>query len=409
MINVEEIRSQFPILKQTINGHPLVYLDSSASSQKPLAVIEAMDRYYREVHSNVHRGVHTLGNKATEAYEEAREKVQRFIGAKSWREVVFFRGTTAALNFVASAYARRFLREGDEILINPMEHHANLIPWQQAAKATGALLKYIPLEEDGTLSLPRIEGMITSRTKLVAMAQVSNVMGCLNPIRETAELVHRSGGVMVVDAAQSAPHMPIDVAALEADFLAFSGHKMCGPTGIGVLYGRKELLEKLDPIEFGGEMIDVVELYDSTWREIPWRFEAGTPMIAEAVGLSAAIDFLEQIGMDEIATHSEKLAKYAYQRLKEIPDVILYGSPENRQSLVTFNIEGIHAHDTATILDAEGIAVRAGHHCAQPLMRILGVPATARASFYLYTKEEEIDLLAEGIVKAKEFFKDVAR
>lgn len=409
MIHVEEIRKQFPILSQKVNGHPLIYLDSSASSQKPLSVIEAMNRYYKEYHSNVHRGVHTLGNLATEAYEEAREKTKRFIGAKSGKEIVFFRGTTSALNFVAYAYARRFLREGDEILITPMEHHANLIPWQQAAKATGATLKYIPLEPDGTLSLAQIEKAITANTKLVAMTHLSNVLGCINPVKETAEMVHRVGGIMVVDAAQSAPHLPINVQDLGADFLAFSGHKMLGPTGIGVLYGKREILEKLDPVEYGGEMIDVVELYDSTWREIPWRFEAGTPMIAEAVGLSKAIDFLTEIGMEEISAHSERLARYAYERLAEIPNVTLYGSAENRHSLVTFNVDGVHAHDTATVLDAEGIAVRAGHHCAQPLMRILKVPATVRASFYLYTTEEEIDLLVKGISKVKEYFGHVTR
>ncbi|MBE3553765.1 MAG: cysteine desulfurase [Thermicanus sp.] len=408
-MNIEEIRKQFPILQERIHDHPLVYLDSSATSQKPLSVLKAMDHYYREYNSNVHRGVHTLGNKATEAYEEAREKVKRFIGAKSSREIIFTRGATSALNLVAHAYARRFLREGDEILLTPMEHHANLIPWQQAVKAVGAVLKYIPLGEDGTLSLEEIRKAMTPRTKLVAMAHLSNVLGCINPIRETADLAHQHGAIMVVDAAQSAPHLPLRVQELGADFLAFSGHKMCGPTGIGVLYGKKELLEKMEPVEYGGEMIDVVELYDSTWREIPWRFEAGTPMIAEAVGLSAAIDFLSEIGMEEIAAHGERLAKYAYERLREIPGVTLYGSPENRHSLVTFNVEGVHAHDTATVLDAEGIAVRAGHHCAQPLMRTLGVSATARASFYLYNMEEEIDRLVEGIAKVKEYFDYVTR
>lgn len=403
-MNILEIRKYFPILKEEVNGHPLVYLDSGATSQKPIQVIEAVDRFYKEYNSNVHRGVHTLGNRATDAYEGTREKVRKFINAKHYEEIIFTRGTTAALNLVATAYARAFIKEGEEIVITPMEHHANLIPWQQAAKATGATLKYIPLQADGTISIEDVRATITPKTRLVAMAHISNVLGCINPIEETARIAHENGAIMVVDGAQSVPHMPIDVQALDVDFFAFSAHKMLGPTGVGILYGKRELLEKMEPIEFGGEMIDVVDLYDTTWRELPWKFEPGTPMIASAIGLGAAIDFLTEIGMEAIAEHDRLLAQYAYEQLSTVSGIEIYGSKENRTSLVTFNLKGVHAHDTATILDAEGIAVRAGHHCAQPLTRILGVPATARASFYLYNTEEEVDALVKGLAKAKEYF-----
>lgn len=398
----------FPILKQKVNGHRLVYLDSSASSQKPFQVIEAVERYYKEINSNVHRGVHTLGTRATEAYEGAREKVRQFIGARSEKEIIFTRGTTSALNLVAHSYARARLGPGDEIVLTPAEHHSNLIPWQQAAKATGADLKYLPLEPDGTLDLNKVRDAITERTKLLAIAQVSNVLGTINPIRELADMVHRQGGVIVVDGAQSVPHMKVDVQELDIDFLAFSGHKMMAPTGIGVLYGKESLLEEMEPLEYGGEMIDHVDLYESTWTDLPWKFEGGTPIIAGAIGLSAAIDYLESVGMDNVHRHDRELAVYAQNRLEEIEGVTVYG-PRDRTSLVTFNVEGIHPHDVATVLDAEGIAVRAGHHCAQPLMRWLGVTATVRASFYLYNDESDIDCLAEGIQKTKEYFKNVLR
>lgn len=407
-MNITEIRKHFPILHQQVNGHPLVYLDSGATSQKPIQVIEAMETFFKEYNSNVHRGVHTLGTRATDAYEGAREKVQRFINAKSYEEIIFTRGTTTALNIVARSYARAFIKEGDEIVITPMEHHANLIPWQQAAKATGATLKYIPLQEDGTIRIEDVRATITPKTRLVAMTHLSNVLGCVNPIKETAQIAHENGAVIVVDAAQSVPHMPVDVQELDVDFMAFSGHKMCGPTGIGVLYGKREHLNRMEPVEFGGEMIDVVDLYDSTWRELPWKFEAGTPMIAEAIGLAAAVDFLTQIGMEQIAEHDRTLSQYAYEQASKVPGITIYGSRENRTSLVTFNIDGVHAHDTATVLDAEGIAVRAGHHCAQPLMRILKVPATARASFYLYNTEEEVDIWVKALAKVKEYFNHVS-
>ncbi|NIK69990.1 MULTISPECIES: cysteine desulfurase [unclassified Paenibacillus] len=403
-MNIEAVREQFPILHQQVNGHPLVYLDSAASSQKPRSVIDAVSRYYELDHSNVHRGVHTLGSRATDAYEGAREKVAKFLNAKSAEEIVFTRGTTTALNLVASSYARTVCKEGDEIVITPMEHHANLIPWQQAAKATGATLKYIPLQPDGTISLADVEQTVTPNTKVVAMTYVSNVLGVVNPIKEVTAIAHKNGAVMVVDGAQSTPHMKVDIQDLDCDFYAFSGHKMCGPTGIGALYGKKSLLENMEPIEYGGEMIDFVDLYESTWKESPYRFEGGTPIIAGAVGLGAAIDFLEQIGLDEIDNHEKRMAAYAYDKLSTIEDVTIYGPKANRVGLVTFNLGDIHPHDVSTVLDSYGIAIRAGHHCAQPLMRWLNVSATARASFYLYNNEEEIDRLVDGLIRTKEFF-----
>ncbi|MGM0747606.1 MAG: cysteine desulfurase SufS [Bacillota bacterium] len=405
-MNITDIREQFPILHQQVNGHDLVYLDSAATSQKPRAVIEAVDQYYNHYNSNVHRGVHTLGTKATDGYEGAREKVRKFINASSMQEIIFTKGTTTSLNMVALSYARANLKQGDEIVITYMEHHANIIPWQQAAKATGATLKYIPLQEDGTLSLEDVKQTVTSNTKIVAVSHVSNVLGTINPIKEIAKIAHDNGAIIVVDGAQSTPHIKIDVQDLDCDFFALSSHKMCGPTGIGVLYGKKALLENMEPAEFGGEMIDFVGLYESTWKELPWKFEAGTPIIAGAIGLGAAIDFLEEIGLDKISRHEHKLASYALERFRQLDGVTVYG-PEERAGLVTFNLEDVHPHDVATVLDSEGIAVRAGHHCAQPLMKWLDVSATARASFYLYNTEEEIDKLAEALQKTKEYFTNV--
>jgi cysteine desulfurase / selenocysteine lyase len=405
-MNVQEVRQLFPILDQEVNGKPLVYLDSAATSQKPLPVIEALNQYYRGYNSNVHRGVHTLGTKATDAYEGAREKVRKFINAKSTQEIIFTRGTTTALNTVAASYGRANLREGDEIVITYMEHHSNIIPWQQVAKYTGATLKYIPLQEDGSISLEDVKKTVTPNTKIVSVMQVSNVLGAINPIKQIAQIAHQNGAVMVVDAAQSAPHMKVDVQDLDCDFLAFSGHKMCGPTGIGVLYGKRSLLEQMEPVEFGGEMIDFVGLYESTWKELPWKFEGGTPIIAGAIGLGAAIDFLEQIGLENIMAYEHQLAQYALEQLSAIEGLTIYG-PKERAGLVTFNIDNVHPHDVATVLDAEGIAVRAGHHCAQPLMKWLHVSATARASFYLYNTEEDIDRLVAALKKTKEYFSHV--
>ncbi|OUM98269.1 MAG: cysteine desulfurase [Paenibacillaceae bacterium ZCTH02-B3] len=397
------LKEEFPILHQEVNGHPLVYLDNAATSQKPRAVLDAMRRYYERDNANVHRGVHTLGARATEAYEGAREKVARFLNAEP-REIIFTRGTTSAINLAAHGYARKHLREGDEIVITPMEHHSNLIPWQEAARKTGAVLKYIPLQPDGTIRLEDVERTVTDRTRIVAITAASNVLGTVNPVDRIAEIAHRKGAVILVDGAQSTPHMKVDVKAWDVDFYAFSGHKMCGPTGIGALYGKAALLDAMDPLDFGGEMIEVVELYESTWKEIPWKFEGGTPNIAGAVGLAAAIEFLEQVGLDNIAAHERKLAAYALERLTAIEGITVYGPRHDRVGLVTFNLGDIHPHDVSTVLDAEGIAIRAGHHCCQPLMRWLNVTATARASFYLYNTESDIDRLAEALVKTKEFF-----
>ncbi|NHN31608.1 cysteine desulfurase [Paenibacillus agricola] len=403
-MNSKEIRQLFPILHQEINGHPLVYLDSAATSQKPVSVIEAIKHYYEWDNSNVHRGVHTLGSRATDAYEGAREKVAKFINANSVEEIIFTRGTTTGLNMVASGYARAVCKEGDEIVITPMEHHSNLIPWQQVAKATGAVLKYIPLQEDGSILLQDVEDTITDRTKIVAITYVSNVLGVVNPVKAIAAIAHRHGAKMVVDGAQSTPHLKVDVQDLDCDFYAFSGHKMCGPTGIGALYGKRALLENMEPIEFGGEMIDHVDLYESTWKDLPWKFEGGTPIIAGAVGLGAAIDFLESIGLDEIDRHEKQLAAYAVERLSEIEGLTIYGPRNERAGLVTFNLGDVHPHDVATVLDSEGIAIRAGHHCCQPLMRWLQVSSTARASFYLYNTEDDVDRLVASLLKTKEYF-----
>ncbi|MFE8696661.1 cysteine desulfurase [Cytobacillus sp. FJAT-53684] len=408
-MDIYDIRQLFPILHQEVNGKPLVYLDSAATSQKPVQVIEAIDKYYRESNSNVHRGVHTLGTRATDGYEGAREKVRKFINAKSTEEIIFTRGTTTSLNTVAASYAMANLHEGDEIVISYMEHHSNIIPWQQVAKKTGAVLKYLPLQEDGTIALEDVRETVTGHTKIVSIMQVSNVLGVVNPIKDIAKIAHENGAIMVVDGAQSTPHLKVDVQDLDCDFFAFSGHKMCGPTGIGVLYGKKQLLENMEPVEFGGEMIDFVGLYESTWKELPWKFEGGTPIIAGAIGLGAAIDFLEEVGLDNIEAHEHKLAAYAMEKMSTIDGITIFGPKDvsKRTGLVTFNLNDVHPHDVATVLDAEGIAVRAGHHCAQPLMKWLKQSATARASFYLYNTEEDIDKLVSGLVRTKEYFSDV--
>ncbi|HDR7588270.1 cysteine desulfurase [Bacillus mycoides] len=405
-MNIHEIRKQFPILDQKVNGKQLVYFDSAATSQKPIQVIETLERYYKEYNSNVHRGVHTLGTKATDAYEGAREKVRKFINAKSMEEIIFTRGTTTALNTVAASYGLDNVKEGDEIVISYMEHHSNIIPWQQVAKKTGATLKYLPLQLDGTISLEDVRQTVTPNTKIVSIMHVSNVLGTINPVKEIGAIAHENGAIMIVDGAQSAPHMKVDVQDLNCDFYALSAHKMCGPTGVGVLYGKKELLNNMEPIEFGGEMIDFVDLQESTWKELPWKFEAGTPIIGNAIGLGAAIDFLEEIGLHNIEKHEHELAQYALERLAEVDGVTIYG-PKHRAGLVTFNIEDVHPHDVATVLDVEGIAVRAGHHCAQPLMKWLKASSTARASFYLYNTKEEIDTFVESLIKTKEYFTNV--
>lgn len=404
-LNIEDIRKDFPILAEVINDRQLVYLDSSATSQKPKCVIDKTVEYYTHMNANVHRGVHTLGTRATDGYEGARETVRNFINAKYFEEIIFTRGTTSALNLVAHSFGDLVVERGDEILITEMEHHANLVPWQQLAKRKGAVLKYIPLNEDGTISIESVEASLSDKTKIVSMTHVSNVLGTINDIKAITEKVHAHGAYMVVDGAQSIPHMKVDVQDLGCDFFAFSGHKMCGPTGIGALYGKKALLDKMEPIEFGGDMIDFVGLQDSTWTELPTKFEAGTPLIAEAVGLAEAIKYLESIGMDNILDYEHELTAYAYEQMSAIEGLEIYGpTADKRAGLITFNLEGVHPHDLATALDSHGIAVRAGHHCAQPLMKWLGQSSTARASFYIYNTKEEIDQLVKSLNETKEFF-----
>lgn len=406
MISVEKIRKDFPILFQQVNDEPLVYLDNAATTQKPKAVIEALKKYYEQDNANVHRGVHTLAERATVEYEESREKVRNFIHAQETAEVLFTRGTTTSLNWVARSFVEGFIQAGDEIILSYMEHHSNVIPWQQLAKKTGAKLKYINLTTDGFLDMKQAKNLITSKTKILAIAHVSNVLGVINPIKELGEMVHAQGGVLVVDGAQSAPHMKIDVQELNCDFFAFSGHKMCGPTGIGVLYGKRKWLEQMDPVEFGGEMIDFVTLYDSTWKELPWKFEAGTPNIAGAIALGQAIDYLEVIGLDNVHRYEEELVAYVLPKLQAIEGLTIYvpQNPAYRTGVVAFNLDGLHPHDVATALDMEGVAVRAGHHCAQPLLKYLDISSTVRASFYFYNTKQDADRLVEAILATKEFF-----
>ncbi|NVS32642.1 cysteine desulfurase, partial [Listeria monocytogenes] len=386
MIDIQKIRADFPILDQEINEKPLAYLDNAATSQKPKQVIEALTHYYEFDNANVHRGVHTLAARATDAYESARGKVAKFIHAREVAEIIFTRGTTSAINLVVDSYAEANIEAGDEIVISYLEHHSNLIPWQQLAKRKGAVLKYIELEEDGTISVEQAKKTIGEKTKIVALAHVSNVLGTITPIKEIAAIAHQFGAVILVDGAQAVPHMEVDVVDLDADFYAFSGHKMMAPTGIGALYGKRELLDAMEPTEFGGEMIDFVELYDSTWKELPWKFEAGTPIIGGAIALGAAIDYLAEVGLENIQAHEQALASYAIEEMSKIEGITIYGPKDasKRCGLVTFNLEGAHPHDIATILDEDGVAIRAGHHCAQPLMKWLDVSSTARASFYIY-------------------------
>ena len=404
MIDVEKIRKDFPILDQIVNDEPLVYLDNAATTQKPKAVLEAVNRYYQEDNANVHRGVHTLAERATASYEAARETVRRFINASSTKEVLFTRGTTTGLNWIGR-FAEEILEEGDEVLISIMEHHSNILPWQEACRKTGAKLVYAYLK-DGGLDLEDFREKLTDRTKFVSITHASNVLGVINPIQELAQLAHEKGAIMVVDGAQSVPHMKIDVQKLDADFFVFSGHKMAGPTGIGVLYGKEHYLNQMSPVEFGGEMIDFVYEQSATWKELPWKFEAGTPNMAGAIGLAAAIDYLEAIGMDAIEHHEQELIAYVFPKLQAIEGLKIYGSQDlaKRSGVISFNLGDLHPHDLATALDYEGVAVRAGHHCAQPLIQYLEVPATARASFYFYNTKEDCDKLVEALIKTKEFF-----
>ncbi len=401
--DLEQLRRDFPILNQRMHGKPLVYLDSAATSQKPRQVIDAVTRHYEQNNANVHRAIYELGERATAAYESARQKAAEFIGAEDWRSIVFTRGTTEGINLVAYAWGRYNLGPGDEVLITEMEHHSNIIPWQLLARDTGATLRYIPIRQDHTLDLEDLEQYLTGRTKLVAVVHQSNVLGTVNPVEQIVAQAREVGALVLLDGAQSVPHFPVDVRQLDCDFLAFSGHKMLGPTGVGVLYAKTELLESMEPFLGGGEMIGMVNLQGATWNEIPWKFEAGTPNIAQAVGLGAAIDYLNHLGRDNIAHYGEQLTRYARQILSRIPGLTIYGHAPTSSSAIPFNLAGVHPHDLAQLLDQEGIAVRAGHHCAQPLMRCLGVPATTRASFYIYNTPAEIDRLAEGIEQASAF------
>lgn len=404
MLDAYKIRQDFRILDQLVNDEPLVYLDNAATTQKPQAVLDVLEAYYQEDNANVHRGVHTLAERATRAYEASREKVRGFINAKSTKEVLFTRGTTTGLNWV-SQFAKEVLEPGDQVVISIMEHHSNIIPWQEACRAKGAELVYVYLK-DGQLDMADLKAKLTDKTKFVSLAHVSNVLGAINPVKEIAALAHQHGAYMVVDGAQSAPHMAIDVQDMDCDFFALSGHKMLGPTGIGVLYGKEELLNQMSPVEFGGEMIDFVYEQEATWKELPWKFEAGTPNIAGAIALGAAIDYLDRIGMTAVQAHEEDLVSYVLPKLQAIEGLTVYGpqDPSKHAGVIAFNLDGLHPHDLATALDYEGVAVRAGHHCAQPLINHLGIHSAARASFYIYNTKEDCDRLVEAILKAKEFF-----
>ncbi len=409
MFDVEAIRKDFPILERTVHGKPLVYLDNAATTQKPHAVIDALVEYYEHYNSNIHRGLHTLAEESTARYEEARQKVARFINAPGPESIIFTRNATESINLVAQGWGRTHIRAGDEIVLTVMEHHSNLVPWQMLAKETGAVLRFVDIDDEGRLRPEDWPRLVGERTKLVTLTQMSNVLGTINPVREIAALAHRYGALVFVDGAQSVPHMPVDVQDLDCDFLVFSSHKMLGPTGVGVVYARLSVLEETTPFLTGGHMISRVTLEDSTWNDLPWRFEAGTPNIADVIAFGAAIDYLTGIGMRAVRRHEIELTAYALQVLSEIPDVTLYGPKDAsvRGAAVSFNLGELHPHDIGTVLDSYGIAIRAGHHCAQPLMTRLGVVATARASFYLYNTREEIDALVRGVKEAAKFFGNV--
>lgn len=404
--DVEKIKADFPILSQKINGHSLVYLDNAATSQKPQAVIDAIERFYREDNSNIHRGLHTLAERATAAYEKSRSRIAGFIGNVSREEVVFTSGTTASINLISFAWGDKNIKAGDEIVITEMEHHANLVPWVMLAQRQDAVLKRIPVTTDGRLDLSKLNDIITDHTKIVALSHMSNVLGTINPVAEIAELAHKKGAIVVCDGAQAAPHMPVDVRELGIDFYAFSAHKMLGPTGVGILYGRSELLEQMPPFMTGGEMIREVYFDKVTWNEIPHKFEPGTPHIAGAIVLDTAIDYLEQLGMENIRRHEIGLTAYAIDKLSAIDGIEIQGPLDAniRGSAISFTDPNIHPHDISTFLDSKGIAIRAGHHCAQPLMRALGKVATARASFYIYNNEDDVDALVDAIKEMRKYF-----
>jgi cysteine desulfurase/selenocysteine lyase len=403
-VDWERVRADFPLLERSVHGKPIVYLDSTATSQKPLAVLDAMDEYYRTCNANIHRGVYEISETATRLYEEARARVARFIGAKSSKEVVYTRNATEAINLVAHSWGRANLSDGDVVLISKMEHHSNIVPWQMLAQERGIVVRYLDVSPSGKLVLADLEKMLEG-VKLVSVTHMSNVLGTINPVEKIIEAAHKVGALVMLDAAQSVPHMSVNVVELDVDFLAFSGHKMCGPTGIGILYGKKALLQEMPPFMGGGDMISTVTLEGFSPNALPWKFEAGTPAIAEAIGLGAAVDYLSKLGMEKVHRREQELTLYALKRVRGIEGVKVYG-PEawEKGGVISFEVEGAHPHDIATILDSEGVCVRAGHHCCQPLMHHLGVPALARASFYVYTRFEDIDALVDGIRKVRGIF-----
>ena len=403
-LDVERIREDFPILRQQVRGKPLVYLDNAATSQKPQAVIDTISRFYAEQNANIHRGVHYLSERATNAYDEVRERVARFINARSPREVIFTRGTTDGINLVAQSFGRSVLKPGDDIVITAMEHHSNIVPWQLLCEQTGAVLRAAPITDAGELDVEAFERILGDRTRLVAVAHVSNALGTVNPIRQLVAMAHGRGIPVLVDGAQSAPHLRVDVQELDCDFFAFSGHKVFGPTGVGVLYGKHSLLERMPPYQGGGDMIATVTLERSTWAPVPAKFEAGTPMIAQVMGLGAAIEYVERVGLEAAAAWEHQLLTYATQRVSVIPGIRLIGTAKHKACILGFVLEGVHPHDIGTILDDEGVAIRAGHHCAQPVMQHFGVQATARASFAFYNTLAEVDVLADGLLRVKKMF-----
>lgn len=405
-LDVARIRKDFPILERKVHGKPLVYLDNAATSQKPRQVIDALVDYYENYNANIHRAVHSLGEQATAEYEGAREKVRRFINAPTVESVIFTRNTTESINLVAYSWGRANISEGDEVLLTQMEHHSNLIPWQQLAKEKGATVRYVPVTEQGTLELNGLENLFDARTKMMALPHVSNSLGTINPVEKIAAEARKRGVMLLVDGAQGAPHLPVDVQAIGADFYAFSSHKMLGPTGVGVLYGRKELLEEMEPFLGGGEMIRKVTFEGATWNDLPWKFEAGTPNIADVIAFGAAIDYLDALGMDNVRQHEAEITAYALDRMATIPEITLYGPLDvaQRGGVVSFNFPDLHPHDIGTVLDQYGVAIRSGHHCTQPLWRCLGVTGSARASFYVYNTPEEVDVLVDAVKAARKYF-----
>ena len=405
-LDVAAIRQDFPILARRVHDKPLVYLDNAATSQKPRQVIQALVDYYEQTNANIHRGLHTLAEEATDAYERARGKVARFIGASGADEILFTRNTTEALNLVAYTWAVDNIREGDEIVISTMEHHSNIVPWQWVAERQGAVLKYAEVDDDGKLDLAQIEQLVTDRTKLVSMMHVSSVLGTINPIKEIARIAHAKGALLMADGAQSVPHLPVNVAELDCDFLAFSSHKMLGPTGVGVLWGRREILQEMRPFLGGGEMIEIVERQTTTYNVLPWKYEAGTPNIADVIALGAAIDYLTDLGMDRVRAHEIEITAYALEKLSKVPGITIYGprTAEERGGVVAFTVDDLHPHDLGQIVDYDGVAIRAGQHCCQVLSHAIGVPATARASFYVYNTPEEVDVLVAAVEGARAMF-----